>query len=326
MKHLEMGREAQERKKAMRMSRGLNAFVEGKKHLIDEECLPGSSNLGNVEEPGSTPHTVELPKDMKPSTDQDTSPSESDVDLSKENIKSSHKTTIARAADLLRQSLDLQNGGGVVYFDTTLGFSGLAEGAPTSPTMGDTAINTDFEDESPTIFRRNSLIMNSTAFRHESIDGNLEAQKSEKLADIISFSTNRQIMGSQNETQEPASFVPLSEGSLQYLLRRHPRGKLWSFDEDGSLTSSEEEVAPNEETKSSHRYSRMQRRQYIARMLLKHFPGGEKKNSIDRPKSADIHCSSSITLCAVMGFRSITMVRWLLHFQPFKRADILKGG
>lgn len=277
MKHLEMAREARERKKAMRMSRGLNAFVEGKKYLIDEECLPGSAYLGNGEEPGPTPHTVELPRDMKPSTDQDTSQSESDVDLSKENVKTSHITTIARAADLLRQSLDLQNGGGVVYYDTTLGFSGHAEEAPTSPTMGDTAMNADFEDESPTIFRRNSLMMNSTAFRHESIDGNVEAHKLEKLADIISFSPNREIMGSQDETQEPASFAPLSEGSLQYLLRRYPRGKLWSFDEDGSLTSSEEEVAPNEETDSNHRHSRMQRRQYIARMLLKHFPGGEKK-------------------------------------------------
>lgn len=316
MKHMEVGREAQERKKAMRMSRGLNAFVEGRAYLSNEEYLPGSFHVGHGEERGpAATHPVELPRGMKLSTEQDTSQSESDADISKENVKTSHKATIARAADLLRQSLDLQSGGGVVYFDTTLGFSGRAEELPTSPTMQDTAANVDFEDESPKAVRRNSLISNPTAFRHGNFDGISEAQKTEKVADIISFSMSRPVIGSPHEAREPASFNPLGEGSLQYLLKRHPRGKLWSFDEDGSLTSSEEEFAPNEETTSSHRHSRMQRRQYIARMLLKHFPGGEDPNSLSVDnKSTHVRCSPTNTFCAVMGFWSFTMVCWLLHF------------
>lgn len=333
MKHMEMSREAKERRKVMRMSRGLNAFVEGKSHLTNEEHLPGSSSVGQGEErvnsqnksvnsstsgrrtrirkqdslttdeiarqpknASKTPissadgssdvpaigpthsYPMESPRDVKPSTDQDTSQSESDADISKKNLETGHKTTMVRAADLLCQSLDLRSGGGVVYFDTTLGFSGCAEESPTSPTVRDT-VNVDFEDENPTIVRRNSLILNSTAFSHDTLDGIAEAQRTEKLADILSVSMNRPITSSQDEAQEPASFTPMGEGSLQYLLRRYPRGKLWSFDEDGSLSSSEEEVAPNEKMASSHRHARMQRRQYTASMLLKHFPGSKDQNT-----------------------------------------------
>lgn len=325
MKHMEMFREAKERKKAMRMSRGLNAFMEGKSHLINEESLPGSSYMGHREEPmngqinpaSSSPsgrrrrarkqdgltsdensrqsknasqvpssltdesnnipatgsahsHGVAFSRDAKLSTDQDTSQSESDVDISKENVEGGHKTTMARAADLLRQSLDLHSGGGVVYFDTTLGFSSRAEEVPTSPTMRDTAVKVGFEHEILKAVKQSSLILNSTAFRDDSVDGISEVQKSEKLADIISFSMNRHIMSSQDEAQGLASFNPLGEGSLQYLVKRYPRGNIWSFDEDGSLSSSEED---NEKTTSSLRHARIQRRHYIASMLLKHFPG-----------------------------------------------------
>lgn len=329
MKHMEVFREARERKKGVRMSRGLNAFVEGKDHLSDEEYLHGSSYVGNGEESvksqtnytnSSTPggrtrirkqaglksdpnprqsknaikipvsltngnsagpatrpthsHPIELSRDVKLSTDQDSSQSESDADISKENLEVGHKTTIARAADLLCQSFDLRSGGAVVYLDTPLGFSGRAEQVPTSPTMRDTTVNVGFEDEGPTPDRRNSVHLNSTAFTHDNVDGTMEAQKNEKPADIISFSMNRPIMGSQDQAQEPASFTPLGEESLQYLLRLHPRGKLWTFNEDGSLSSSEEEFSPNENVISSHRNARMQRKQYVASMLLKHFPGG----------------------------------------------------
>ena len=345
MKHLEMSRDAQERKKAMRMSRGLNAFVEGKSSLGSEGYLPGSSYIGHREErvnghidpadssksdertrirkrdgltkdrnsrqsknssslsfsmndessdvlaSGPThSYSGELPRDVKLSPDHETSQSESDVDISRENLEVDHKTTIARAADLLRQSLDLRDGGGVVYFDTILGFSRYVEGAPTSPTKQDMAVDINSEDESSTFVRRNSLVVNSTAFRHESIDSIFEAQTPEKLADIISFAVDRPIMGSRDKAQQPASFIPLGEESLQYLLRRYPRGSLWSFDEDGSLSSSEEEVAPSERAMSSHRKARIREREYIASMLLKHFPGGEYQNS----KGQEEECSRSL--------------------------------
>ena len=334
MKHMEVFREARERKKDMRMSRGLNAFMEGKDHLSDEEYLPESSYVRNGEDllkgqtnnsnssiPGgrtrvrkqaglksdpnprqfknasNTPtpltngsrtglatrpthsHPAELLRDVKLPTDQDSSQSESDAEISKENLEVGHKTTIARAADLLCQSFDLGSGGVVVYLDTPLGFSSGAEEVPTSPTIPDTAVNVGFEDKSLTPVRRNSVFTDSTSFTHNNFDGTMEAQKNEKPANIISFSMNRPIMGFQDEAQEPASFTPLGEELLQYLLRRHPRGKLWMFNEDGSL-SSEEEFSPNENVTSSHRRARMQRKQYVASMLLKHFPGGEDQCSL----------------------------------------------
>ncbi|KAI4176662.1 MAG: hypothetical protein LQ343_000953 [Gyalolechia ehrenbergii] len=102
MGHLEVNREAEERRKVLRMAKGLNAFVEGKSSFDSGDQL---------EETSST-----APLDGPPDDTEDTC----------ESIESAHKGTFSRAAHLLNDSLNLRNHGGVCFLDTIIGPQNVA--------------------------------------------------------------------------------------------------------------------------------------------------------------------------------------------------------
>ena len=287
--HMEVFREAEERKNVMRMSRGLNAFVEGKSALSPHDSALRSSILdrskgaesGQVElldcltieaqsknthvivsdglddrspavlaENGKacdkfSPTSGTLPTadttrngEISP-TDQDTSQSESEDEAQIGKEDTGHQRTITRAANLLHQSLGLQHGGGVVYLDTTMNYPGI--------------------------------------FMYDGGNGPLDERRPQKPAGIISLSKSNDCMSVQNGANETAgltSFTPLGEETLQYFLNRYPQGKLWSFDEDGSLSASEEDTTQGETL--GNRATRSQKMYLIAGMLRKHFPAGEQ--------------------------------------------------
>ena len=83
-----------------------------------------------------------------------------------------------------------------------------------------------------------------------------------KPADIIS------------QSADEGSFTPLDEDVLFDFLRRFPRGKLWTFDVDGSLSSSEDDPVSSTGTRRSEKTleNRTKRRQFEARILQHHFP------------------------------------------------------
>ena len=334
MGHMEVSREAQERRKVMRMSRGLNAFVEGKDRFDAEELLSTkpisgysedelststtrrTSNVSGrenaiVEKPSSQeeaePHTTSAsspaaslidPKSefsanvpglkqvrdpttkTKPPAYRDSSQSGSEAGTYKENKDTGYQSTFVRAAKLLRQSLDLHSGG-VVFFDTTTGFRSHDDDLPTSPVNQDGTVRREFtadnDNQSP-ILQQPPIVLVETGLRRDSFGGRLE--KVQKLAEIISFSTSEETLYLPNLGQRLNSFSQLGEDSLQYLLHKYPRGKLWSFDEDGSFSSSEEEVAQNKGNLATNRQSSTQRKLLVALMLQGHFPSGEHVKSI----------------------------------------------
>ena len=153
-----------------------------------------------------------------------------DLDAGPKSADSGHRATCARAATLLRESLDLDGPsrrGGVVFFDTT----------SRSQEQGHTSMGSIIEQ------------------------GN-ETKPTSKPADIIC------------QSAAEGSFSPLDEDLLLDFLRRYPRGKLWNFDVDGSLSSSEDDpVSPNER-RSSEKIgeNRSKRRHMEARILQHHFP------------------------------------------------------
>lgn len=139
-----------------------------------------------------------------------------------------HRTTFTRAANILCESLDLRDRGGVVYFDTT------------------SRLRTDKLDSSE--------------------------RKSQRPAETVSYSTPEVDLGMGNQVRELKSFNPVDENLLHSLLTRYPRGKIWSFDQDGSLSSSEEEpLSPRVFSKAEG--TRANRKQVEALLLQKHFPG-----------------------------------------------------
>ena len=325
-------REAEERKKVMRMSRGLNAFVEGMSALSPHDSALRSSILNRSsgaesgqsesldcltmvaqsknthvivsdglddESPavlgkdgkacdkfspasGTLPTADTTRNEKTPPTDQDDSQSASEDEPQTEKVDTGHQKTIKRAANLLHQSLDLQHEGGVLYLDTTMNYHGRGDNPRTNPQKSDIKAQGYFEAATGSTSappRRKASISTPKVFMDDANSGPLDERKPQYPAGIISVSVGNDCMGVQNGSNETAavtSFTPLGEYTLQYIMNRYPRGKLWSFDEDGSLLASEGGPAQGDRTTLGNRASRSQRTQLIARMLRKHFPAGEQ--------------------------------------------------
>lgn len=77
-----------------------------------------------------------------------------------------------------------------------------------------------------------------------------------------------------SQSASDGAFTPLDQDLLFSFLKRYPRGKLWSFDLDGSLSSSEDDnmVSPENGRHPKNELSRAKRRQIEANILQRHFP------------------------------------------------------
>lgn len=279
MMHMETVAEAEERKKVMRLSLGMNAFVEGRSRLNTDEAgqdishvlkksinnversphktrsdsgsrsVRGSSGAGSRDPvllarqrrsgkllfydlPRSTAYWVVIENGGSPS-EPDTSQDDSDSGKATRNVDTDHRMTFARAANLLCESLDLRERGGVVYFDTTS--------------------------------------------RLRKDNSNSCERRSQRPAEIVSYSTSEAELGvgDQFKTANIKSFTPLDENLIHSLLVRYPRGNMWTFDQDGNLSSSEEDsLSPsNSKSSESSKQSRANRKQIEAMLLQRHFPG-----------------------------------------------------
>ncbi len=279
MIHMETAAEAEERKKVMKLSLAMNAFVEGRSRLGPDEVGQDNRRIGkktanNAERsphekrsdsgsrsmrgsyaagirdsmslarrrrsgslffvalPSMSAYRFEIDIGASPS-EPDTSQDDSDSSKAPRNLDTDHRMTFARAANLLCESLDLREHGGVVFFDTT---SRLRMDNPTS-----------------------------------------NARRSQRPAEIVSYSTVEAELGvgDESRTTNIKSFTPLDESLIYSLLVRYPRGKMWTFDQDGNLSSSEEDSLSPRDPKSSEssKQSRANRKQIEAMLLQKHFPG-----------------------------------------------------
>ena len=240
MKHMEITMEADEGKKVMRFSRGMNAFVEGKSKVIQNDDLTQRSGTVSKDrfksEEGPTKRRTDsgsrsLMTNNGLHSDQDSSQEDSDFGNTSKVADTDHRTTFARAANILCESLDVREKGGVVFFDAT------------------------------------------SRHRKDNIDSH--ERTPQKPADIVSYATAESELGLGKQSSDIKSFMAVDETLLHSLLARYPRGKLWSFDQDGSLSSSEEEaLSPRVRTKSEgSRQTRANRKQVEAMILQKHFPG-----------------------------------------------------
>ena len=237
MKQMEITKEAEERKKVVRLALGMNAFVEGKSRLVLDNLIhemgmapkDSSNSDGGLRKKRSDSGNKSLTSNNGPQSDQDSSQDDSDFGNTHRITDTSHRTTFTRAANILRESLDVRERGGVVYFDATS--------------------------------------------RHRTDTSDSHETKSQRPAEIISYSAPESDAGLEIQSLE--SFKPVDENMLHSLLARYPRGKLWSFDQDGSLSSSEEEaLSPKGLSKSESGGSIQASRKHLEAMLLqKYFPG-----------------------------------------------------
>ena len=332
MGHLEMNREAEERKKGTRMSRGLNAFVEGKtwlgpesnyhgpqhksrkpQHLDDSPPAAGEIGVPNIDKKQKTAPqgnvlrsvagvqveasrcgsglseahsklseqmqdaSLEHSSSTTPSDTRDSSNGEPDNGQPQQDIPIGHRWTFARAANLLRQSLALQDTGGVVFLETSAGFTLDEDTMSSTRSIGkNSESESDVIPESPVTERAHET--HGSASVHTSSPVSFQnTMHRMKKAELLGLSTPDNPLNLDTSKSASSGFTGVPERLLQKLLKHYPRGCLWSFDEDGILSSSEEDipVVLDDREPSMNSQNKARRRGTEAKLLQSCFPGGK---------------------------------------------------
>jgi hypothetical protein len=331
MRHMEMVREVEQRRRGMKMSRGLASFVEGRTELnesdagaTDEEgsmvagqfettsatsIMKGTSNRNSragsrsgsassterkekeyssamvkteeeimaISQRGGTAIQIEqrawisdsLPApgevvSMSSPSKQVDSPSKgaASPDSTEESEATALKILFSRAANLIREAFEVD--GGSVFYDAQRGFGNDSGPDPAAENA------TNSEDFSSEESRSNS---DSTQAETK---GFVKSQRqTEKGVEILGFSTPTASSMHGDDYPGGYSFTQLEEKSLHSFLRRYPRGKLWTFDQDGCISSSEDDILkPLQRTNTGGQSKRKRAKSDAeAAILLKHFPG-----------------------------------------------------
>ncbi|KAF4907160.1 Peroxide stress-activated histidine kinase mak1 [Colletotrichum fructicola] len=250
--HLDYKRTVQRHHRAVRMLRGIGSFVEGKSTMSKlglqshpyDESVEGALNLhqqrlqrkeeeSNAHDDGSTPDSITPPTpspqkspslsqhraNRHPSSSSDVSV-DNTMSMTEKTSQNSHEEGVSyifsKAANIIRESIEVE---GALFLDAAIGsFAGMA----TKPTSSGSFSSSSSSDE------RNS--------RHPSRQAGLT-----NVVDVpcrilghsnsLTSSIDRQIT-SRDQRQ-------FSERFLAKLLRRYPAGRVFAFDENGSLQSSD---------------------------------------------------------------------------------------
>ena len=327
MNHLEQIRETEERRKMVLMSRGLNAFMEGRSSLAHGEAeeisreagdrldpsanSPGShrtkANPNHAPDANGAHELVEKHDDGKP---HDQSQHVSDVHLQDrrpsgliaihsirsdpsdesndsfeghgidEDLERSQAALMSRAANLLREALDLQEDGGVVFLDAS---STLRSGSDllTAETIETAESENESEVDGLTVEDKVLGADQDSRCHQAPTEATYESEVAGQgilpcHARIIRLSVGDRSSAKEPDLKTSQAFLGIRQQLLQRLLRYYPRGKLWSFDSEGCLFLSDDEKGPPypSRTRKPSRRDRTGWRAAEAKMLQEGFPGG----------------------------------------------------
>ncbi|KFZ24550.1 hypothetical protein V502_00966 [Pseudogymnoascus sp. VKM F-4520 (FW-2644)] len=190
----------------------------------------------------------------------------------------------SRAVNLIREAFEVD--GGAVFYDARRGFSSDMHRKPVPGVRRDGSQADSHSSSDDLQSARKSADLNHTMPPPANSPGLLEGTFSRtltesKTAEILGFSTASASSIHGDRLPGAESFSALDEKALHTLLRRYPRGKIWSFDPDGAMSSSSEEesLRPDVESLIQHsentqgRKSKSARNKSDANFLSRHFPG-----------------------------------------------------
>jgi len=256
MDYLQVSRQAAEGRRALRLSQGLRLFVQGNSSFANKvhssrsnssdssTSSQGPPSLRTSRSMSSQSSGLELRLAQAEITEERSLSPVSNEELDMEIFaqattslpdlrqddhssvsSSSNEWLFRRAANLLRQSLDLDGAGGVVFLKTS--------------------------DDSP----------------HDVTDSQCNPGDSSNPAPVLSVSTR----GDPFSFQASSAVCPavnLDNEFLNQLTRRYPKGRLWSFHGDGTLSTSDddESIGPSRKQKSKYKASETSK-------LNTYFPG-----------------------------------------------------
>jgi signal transduction histidine kinase/CheY-like chemotaxis protein len=250
MNYLQVSRQAVEGRRASRLSKGLRLFVDGNSSFADNVRMSRSNSSNSSRSSQGSPYLrtsrstnshksdLELPLSQAEIGDArfENADSRSLSPVSNEaldrgisagaatslpNLRSgdsnssvsstSNDWIFQRAANLLRQSLDLDGAGGVM-------FSKISDNSPD----------------------------NVTGSHCNPADSNIHAP-------VLAMSTRDDPLFYQAVSKASSPAVNLDNDFLNQLTGRYPKGRLWSFHSDGTLTTSDEEQSISASPKQRHK-------------------------------------------------------------------------
>jgi hypothetical protein len=283
--------ERKEREYSAALLKTEEAIMESQAHTPQTETTSTRPEFEPVSQPtsfGGTSVSVSSPND----TQDRLTPAGDDA-----SETSSLRLLFSRAANLIREAFEVD--GGAVFYDAQTGFSSnagkqdpssgfvredsqadsLAESSRASgddqPSSGEQISDEETKINSPTSPAQSSPPgLGEGMFSRSTKD-------SGKTVEILGFSTADASSIHGDALPGPESFTPFEETSLHTLLRRYSRGKLWTFDSDGAVSSSSEDETykrsnrdlDQRRNESHRRKVRSQKAKSDARFLAKHFPG-----------------------------------------------------
>lgn len=283
MQTMKLNSEAEERRRSFRMSKGLQSFQDGRDNIDLENqnekssvhyesfiklgdgdtAIEGDSdehleNEGHVHDAMRHSSARPAAAEARPNGDASTlksakesvSEDESNQVQDQSPDQSPHSTFV-RAANILRESLALQQHGGVVFVNSRMGSRQAFAG--TSVTDME-----DSETESDDWPRKLN--------RQRTFHGSFSEQDVYTPSDVMGFSTAQVPLGNKMDLAKAEIFSPLPEDMLQHLLHRYPRGKIWTFDATGRLVEGDGASAVGIKP------SRNRKRQAEADLLAQYFP------------------------------------------------------
>ncbi|OBT64970.1 hypothetical protein VE03_05631 [Pseudogymnoascus sp. 23342-1-I1] len=199
----------------------------------------------------------------------------------------------SRAANLIREAFEVD--GGAVFYDARRGFSSDMHRTPEpgvrrDGSQADSHTSSDEFQSARECFSEQGNARgtdpNHTMPPPANFPGLVEGTFSRiltesKAAEIMGFSTANASSFHADRLPGAESFSALGEKALHTLLRRYPRGKIWSFDSYGAMSSSSEEESLSPDVESliqrgkdtKGRKFKSARNKSDANFLSRHFPG-----------------------------------------------------
>ncbi|KAJ5294044.1 hypothetical protein N7508_008865 [Penicillium antarcticum] len=276
MDFLRVSRQASEGRRASRLSRGLSCFVEGRSKFADSSedpishnsspqrtsraisksrsrsHLPASNNQvspGRSLSQGSDARSISPLSDINADQSRGSSVASRFSDLRSGNMNVPNEDdefqgnawTFQRAANLIRESLELEGEGGVVFVE------------------GGNDMMIDFDTRSE-------------------VSGSLENNKS---ATVLGISAGDSPLGPETGSIAQFPVSGIDDGFLHGLLCRYGQGKLWSFHRDGLFSSSDSDESADtsresrarERTRTTKAKRAKKWKTIENKMLNQYFPG-----------------------------------------------------
>ncbi|KAG4034547.1 hypothetical protein MFRU_003g05060 [Monilinia fructicola] len=185
------------------------------------------------------------------------------------------KSLFSRASNLIREAFEVD--GGAVFYDAQKGFTSDMMQGTNVEYSNFTDSQTSGDDDFQIAFNPRSSISHLPGGGERAFTRSSTMSPTREI-EILGFSTPEASSINGDAYPGTHSFLPFEEKSLHNFLRRYPRGKLWTFDSDGSMSSaSDDEIFKT--YPFSMKQSRNRGRKKIARaeadgrFLANHFPG-----------------------------------------------------